>query len=463
MKKDGFRRGISAGTILMISLTLLVLAGFAWLFPKLSGQKSITSGTKQIAMLLTENLSLPELKLEEIPIFAPHTEAPATPQPSQAAYVMAPTATPAPTAAPTPALAAVVTVQATAEPTPAPEVRTLSITAAGDIAIRTGVRQSAYISSAKTYDTVPLMQYLNANADLSIATLHNTLLDSENFTDVNTSPSFLDMIRASGFNTLMLGTENILDAGVNGLNETVSTVRAKGFTAVGANRNEAEHDTRLIMTVNGIQVAILHYQATLSKVGKSKTSQAEQLYAVRMLDMETAKADIGKAREEGARVVIVSLHWGSANGTEPTKEQRTQAQQLADAGADLILGSHSGTVQTVEYLTGTGTDGTKHPTLVAYSLGSLLTDSREGPNIAGMLLHVSLAYDPGKDTLIFEHVSATPTYIWRYQENDKYRYRVVPSNGQAPDGMSTSQQEVMGRALTRVEKALSGTPAALTK
>jgi Bacterial capsule synthesis protein PGA_cap len=49
---------------------------------------------------------------------------------------------------------------------------------------------------------------------------------------------------------------------------------------------------------------------------------------------------VEKARER-ADIVVVFMHWGTERVGCPTAEQRTLAQSLARAGADIIVGAHA--------------------------------------------------------------------------------------------------------------------------
>ena len=116
-----------------------------------------------------------------------------------------------------------------------------------------------------------------------------------------------------------------------------------------------------------------------------------------------AQEEIAAARNAGAQVVLVSLCWGKENATKPTNEQKELAQAIADAGADILLGVNPKAVQTVEILTADRSDGRYHPVLCAYSLGSLLTSERQQrTNLAGVLLHATVEYDPATDTVAFD-------------------------------------------------------------
>ena len=170
-------------------------------------------------------------------------------------------------------------------------------------------------------------------------------------------------------------------------------------------------------------------------------------------------ADVQNARKQGADIVIVSLNWGKVSASKPTAEQKTIAQQLADAGADVIIGAGSRVVQPITWLSSKDANGNTKHTLCAWSLGSLINESRKDGNVLGMLLHLQIHYD-GKD-ISFQKVSYTPTYIWRYKQDNQYYYRIAVSDQPAPDGMSDDQIGYMQKALTNLQKYLGDSPVTL--
>ena len=89
-----------------------------------------------------------------------------------------------------------------------------------------------------------------------------------------------------------------------------------------------------------------------------------------------------KKARENADVVIVSCHWGIEYDYHPNTFQKNMAKQLADAGADVIIGTHTHTLQDVEYIQ--RADGKR--TLVAYSLGNFVSGMlEESCQLEGML------------------------------------------------------------------------------
>lgn len=87
------------------------------------------------------------------------------------------------------------------------------------------------------------------------------------------------------------------------------------------------------------------------------------------IDVDSLVSHVKRARQI-AQVVIVSVHWGNEYQTGPDSRQQEIAQQLADAGADVIWGHHPHVLQKMEWLN--AASGKK--TLVFYSLGNLIAD-----------------------------------------------------------------------------------------
>jgi len=51
-------------------------------------------------------------------------------------------------------------------------------------------------------------------------------------------------------------------------------------------------------------------------------------------------ADIDSAKKQGAEYIITYIHWGPINTPIIIKNQFRRAQEIADARADYIIGSH---------------------------------------------------------------------------------------------------------------------------
>ncbi|MGN0991510.1 MAG: CapA family protein, partial [Candidatus Ventricola sp.] len=351
-------RRMSLGSVVMLLLTALVVIGCVGFLSLIVGDELYTR-TGDFLRTLTEE------GLFDAPAAAP------TPTPTAAAGIVWIEDTPAMTAQPT--------------QTPAPLPATITIAAAGSVYAPKTVRESALTGTR--YDFTPVFAGLGdtlSGADLAIATLETATAGQDmGFGSYNTTPEILDALRGCGVDLLSLATERVLDKGYEGLELTLRSLTASGLAYAGVSA-DAESSGATMMRIGGVQVAVLAYTYGLSDEGSAKTG-GDKRAAVALMDTQRMIGDIRQARADGANVVIVLPHWGTKNITETPVNVKRLAVQLAEAGADVILGTHPNVPQGTERLTVTRADGLTHDAVVCYSLGSLLTDSRMAENTAGMV------------------------------------------------------------------------------
>ena len=437
------KRGISFGSIFMTALTVVVIGLSGAILPRLLGTADFKVQVGSGTTALTLNDALTALTLSDIPI----TEATATPAPTVMTEQNKPmaTATPVPT------------------PTPHPGGK-VTLTIGGSIMIDEAVRKSAYYSDSKKYDFDDVMVLISEEmqSDLTLVTMENVTDDSQKFSALNAPSAVLNTLADAGVDVLALGHQKALDKGLDSLRTTINAVKESGMTPVGAYATETDANTLRIFTVDNVKVAVLHYTESISSTGKKtmKTNSTDYALTTTLVNgsAEPMLADVRKAREQGADVVIVSINWGK-NNAKPTNAQKELAQQIADAGADIIVGSGSKAVQPVTWLTGKRDDGSICHTLCAWNLAALLTGERNDGNVCGMLLQLQITFDG--DSISFEKVCYTPTYIWRYKQDGQYHYRIVASDQPAPDGMSDDQVGYMEKAIRNLQKYLGDSPVTL--
>lgn len=443
---DAEHRGVSFGTVFMCCITVVVVGLSAAILPRLLGKADFRVDVGEAIAALTLDGSIPALTLSDIPI----TDATVPPEITEApeAFQLAATPTPAP--------------QATATPVPGGKV---TLTLGGSINIDEAIRKSAYYSDSGKYDFVDIMALLpeEMQSDLTLVTLENVTYDAEKVSAVNAPSAVMDMLAEAGVDIVALGYPKALDKGKAGALATIEAAQSRGLTTLGLYANEADANALRMFTVDNVQVAFLHYTETISSAGK-KAIQADGVdYALPTAlvsgSPERMLADVREARSKGADIVIVSLNWGKVSASKPTAAQKELAQQLADAGADVIVGAGSRVVQPVTWLSSKDADGSIRHTLCAWSLGSLINESRKDGNVLGMLLQLQISFDG--DTLSFEKVCYTPTYIWRYKQDGQYYYRIAVSDQPAPDGMGEDQTGYMQKALRNLQKYLGDSPVTL--
>ncbi|MBR6569828.1 MAG: CapA family protein [Clostridia bacterium] len=439
------QRGVSAGTILMLLLTVVVTVCCIIILPRLMGPVNIRMDDN--AMLSSTNLndSLPELAQNDIPLTF------TTPEP-EATSVPAATETPVPM------------ITAAAEPTAVPVTASLSLTFGGSINVDDLIRKSGFYSDTDKYDFSENLSLISQelDSDYTLVTLECITDADGNVRQIpNGPPEVMGMLTSANVDMVALGYNRAFERGIEGVSATIREAEGSGMQTLGLYDSPEDAANMRIVDVNGVQIAYLHYATSITNTAKRKMNTDDASYAMPITNInsggEQIAADIAGAREAGAHVVVVVINWsGTDSVNTTTTKMKNFMQTLADAGADVIIGTGTKTVKEVSWFVGKREDGSTHQTLCAWSLGSLLNGERNNGNVAGMLLHVQLNVGPGG--VNFERVSYTPTYIWRFKQDDYYRYRVVASDQPAPAGMDDSQASNAARALETLRKALGNSP-----
>lgn len=171
----------------------------------------------------------------------------------------------------------------------------------------------------------------------------------------------VDSIAAAGFDRCSTASNHTADRGLAGIDRTVSVLEERGLGQSGMARAPREIDPH-IFVADGVRMVHLSY--TFSYNGLSMPDGQEWRSA--LIDPHRIIADARRAREQGAEVVIVSMHWGVEGASTPTASQRDVANQITAAGdIDLIVGHHAHVLQPIEQVNGTW---------VLYGLGNMISN-----------------------------------------------------------------------------------------
>ena len=437
MREPGNRR-VSLGTRVMLVVTLLVLIGSVMILIRFSSGRTIDlTGARMNPLKLEDGYSGPD----EV------TGAPASTSDgeNQAADVRGDT--PAATAIP----------QAVT-PVPAAAERSFTLTVAGTVAIDGEVRKNSYLSESKTYDFSDVMNLLKneIRSDLNVVFLENIISDEEKVSDTVAPASVARVLRNAGFQMAACGFGSAWAKESGGVSDTRMNLKENGIATLGI--FEPENQNRVnISEIRGIPVAILEYTDSISASTRKKMEKKDESGTVPPADIGIIASDIEAARNSGAKAVIILLNWGKT-GKAPDKAQRALAQSIADAGADLIIGSGSRVPQAAEYLPVQQTDGSEKKILCIWSLGTTLSGDRTNiKRMSGYLLHVRIHVTRDGKTAV-EEPEYTPVYTWRYRQDGQYYYRCLAANRTPPDGMDNEQIKSMDKAAEAIRSALAGSP-----
>ena len=240
--------------------------------------------------------------------------------------------------------------------------------------------------------------------------------------------AILEALKHAGFDVATTANNHAFDAGEFGVVNTCEKLDQYGFLHTGSARSAEERDKVLMVSRNGINVAVVAY--TYGTNGMEGTIRKDRLpFMVNLwMDLEVVKKDIQKARQAGADVVVACVHWGPEYVRKPDEVQKRTATQFLDAGADIIFGSHPHVLQPMERRTVTR-DGKEKDAFIIYSLGNFISNQRNETTRytdSGIILNLEVIKDLDSGAISIGQVTYVPTWVDRYASGGKFRYRVLP-------------------------------------
>ena len=240
--------------------------------------------------------------------------------------------------------------------------RSFTVVATGDIAPAAAAAPGAPGAPGGRLDyRRPLRPFLTliGGADLAICHLATPLPPTS-------SPAAAELA-GLGYDTCSTASDHALAAGADGVTRTLEGLDRAGLRHTGTARGAAEAAAPAIVNVKGVRVAQLSYAADPARSRPHRT----QPWLANRMDPRRIVAAARRAKRAGARVVIVSLHWGREHRRAATPAQIALARRLLAAeDVDLIVGHGAGVVQPFGRAVG--------GKYVAYGLGHLLTAPRGG-------------------------------------------------------------------------------------
>ncbi|MEV5878955.1 CapA family protein [Streptomyces sp. NPDC052101] len=240
--------------------------------------------------------------------------------------------------------------------------RGFTLVATGDVLPHTSViDRAAYDSGEGGYDFRPMLsgvQPVIAGADLALChmeTVYGAQGEYSGYPAFKSPPQIAQGLVATGYDGCSTASNHALDDGVEGIRRTLDAMDQAGLGHAGTARSEAESRSVTILKAGPAKVAHLAYT-----FGTNGTPlPLAQPWAVHLIDERRMIADARAAREAGADVVVVSVHWGTEWQDAPDGLQLGLAQRLTAATTDgrpdidLILGTHAHVPQAYEKVNGT--------------------------------------------------------------------------------------------------------------
>lgn len=248
--------------------------------------------------------------------------------------------------------------------TPSPTVRSLTLTAAGDCTFATDVNfdiDTGFVTYAKEFGTDYFFKNVRgifSEDDITLVNLECALsnggLREDKTFAFRGDPDYVNILTSSSVEAANLANNHSLDYGETALLDTQNILEANGIITCRGKGNVT------VGQINGITVGF---------VGINYLND----------QMKTELTDaITMAKNAGAELVILSIHWGVEKDNIAGSEQIEAAHTAIDCGADVVIGTHPHVLQGIEKYKGR---------YICYSLGNFSFGGNSDPS--------------DKDTMIF--------------------------------------------------------------
>ena len=335
----------------------------------------------------------------------------------------------------------------------------INIVGIGDTLCHSQNFKDAYDSSTGNYDFSPMFKNITKyfdNATIAVGNLETTLAGADRgysgYPCFNSPEELARDLKEMGIDILTTANNHCLDTGYTGLVSTLDTLDKYGVLHTGTSRSIEEQNTILYQDLNGIKTAFLCY--TYGTNGIPVPSGRE--YSVNLIDKTFIKEQLDKAKEEGAELICVSMHWGAEYRLKPTAEQEDLAEFLIKNGADIILGNHAHVPEPMEMKEVTLDDGTTREGFVIYSMGNFFSAQTQNYTRDTLILNVEVRKDGETGKISIDKATYTPVYVYDNGANAKDRYelldieKIISDYEAGNSNYSTSMYNLMRSELNKI-------------
>lgn len=305
-----------------------------------------------------------------------------------------------------------------------PEVKEerLSLIMVGDALLHSSLYRDGYQNG--TYDFTSQLEFIKPEIqkhDLAFynqeSILGGTSIGLSDYPNFNSPQEFGDAMIDAGFNLVSLANNHTMDRGVTAIQNSCDYWKTKDVLTAGSYCSAEDAEEIKIKEKNGIKYTMLAYTYGTNGI----TVPSDKPYLVNLYSDELAKADIEKVRDK-VDLLIVSMHWGAEYRSEPTEEQKREAEYLSNLGVDIIIGTHPHVIEPITYI---------NDTLVIYSLGNFIS-AQSTNNDYNTMVELMTSVDvvkttkDGQSEIKLENLNNELLYNYYQKDSRWHNFKVIP-------------------------------------
>jgi poly-gamma-glutamate synthesis protein (capsule biosynthesis protein) len=220
-------------------------------------------------------------------------------------------------------------------------------------------------------------------------------------------PRVAEALTVAGIDCVSLANNHAMDFRAEALLETIHHLDRHGIAHAGAGSNLGDATKPAVFEAGTLRVGVVAFADHFREYGADADSPGTNVLEVDRgtRTMDRVRAAIGAAREQGADLVVFSIHWGPNMRPAPTPAFVEFAHAVMDSGADIFHGHSAHVFQGVEIYKGK---------VILFDTGDLIDDYSVDPRLRNdqQLLFVVTVTDRG-----IRRVDLIPLHIDRMQVN----------------------------------------------
>jgi poly-gamma-glutamate synthesis protein (capsule biosynthesis protein) len=162
--------------------------------------------------------------------------------------------------------------------------------------------------------------------------------------------SAITALKSASISLATEANDHGMDCGPQGLSQNLTIATQDTYPIIGIGNNAAQAFTPYRVTIAGQRIAIITAtQVIANNLVSTWTASATQPGVASAIDPTQLVREVQQVRKT-ADTVIVYVHWGTETQTCPNAQQEPLAQQLVNAGADIVVGSDAHVLSGAGYL-----------------------------------------------------------------------------------------------------------------
>ncbi|MDO4535894.1 MAG: CapA family protein [Clostridium perfringens] len=316
--------------------------------------------------------------------------------------------------------------------------KTINIVAVGNILVHYDQILAAYNNESYKYEFQENFKYIKEyieEADFAYCNIESSYggesLGYSGYPRFNSPESMLSALKDTGFDLVNAASDNILDSLEEGYFNTIDNLEQIELKYTGIKRESNSQDY-IIEKIDGIKIGFTSYTFDDSfKNSKEEVVDLINTYSYSDLDNSLLKIEskINEMKKNGAKFIMIGVHWGDEFNIEPNDTQKYIAEKLNFYGADVILGSHPNVVEPIETIVN---EESGHSTLVIYSMGNFISNQRQetmGNRLCedGIILNLEIGKKLNGEVEVVSY-TYIPTWTYKYKDsNGKNNYYILDS------------------------------------